>query len=213
MKGNGKELYSTSSIQSIVIENRRDELNKMSLNMLRTPLENACLLVQNVWRRRMKQKHPEKYRNDALSTRPLLEGSSENNAPFVTISVTMKKGGEIEREGEGGGTLDINTKVSLLHIGLNNRDVLLVWEELGQPIMKGLQDLKMMNQVLDAATASAAVDSVADDATTVAKGPGDAVDAEDAVDTSRAAAMRITFVGKWETIDIALKCITSYCKL
>ena len=226
MKGNGKELYSTSSIQSIVIENRRDELNKMSLKMLRSPLENACLLVQNVWRRRMKQKHPEKYRNDALSTRPLLEGSSENNAPFVTISVTMKKGGESEGEGEGeeggGGTLDINTKVSLLHIGLNNRDVLLLWEELGQPIMKGLQDLKMMNQVLDAAAAPAAVDTVADDATAVANnggGAGDAVDAIDAGnagDASGAAAMRITFVAKWETIDIALKCnddVIAYARL
>jgi hypothetical protein len=72
MKGND-DMYFTACIQNIVVENRGNELNKLSNKILMSPIERATRRVQAKWRKRLRTKYPTKYLvEDRMKSKSLL---------------------------------------------------------------------------------------------------------------------------------------------
>jgi hypothetical protein len=236
----GTELYSNSSISSIVIENRRAELDKLSSNMLQSPIERAARRLQNSYRQKLRARYPKRYAvEDALRAKPLLEGGDANSArsmtstPFVQVSVTQKGPKTIQEDGitvvKEVGTTDVSTRVTTLHIGLSNTELLVLWNELAKPILSGMKELKVMDQVTGSANSTNnnqedmnglndtnqnnseqnEVKTVLSEPVTPATPATPVTPATPATPAASAVPIaqqqRITFFATWDTINIALK--------
>ena len=166
MQGDEGDFSFSSSLKSIVMENRRSRLNNwVSMFKELTPQEHVLAQGQNnqlsseqkeagltILRALKKHRRRERLKNSAskLYSRALLEAGEvgeyvEDMLPFIEVGV--EKHGGVNKP-----NMRINVAMTELRLCVSQNIIFMLWNELLEPLLKEIIRLKAMNNVLSAAS-------------------------------------------------------------